>query len=106
MTTYDSRQGPKGPTYHRVGVVIEVEPGKFMKAVLGAHEVQVDIETETHDYLDDDYMLRVFPGSRTMRLEIEGTLINEYEQTERPEWATEPAGAIEPAIRAIGADHG
>jgi hypothetical protein len=90
-----------GGMYRWVGVVIEIEPGKFMSARIQAYVANVEshVETEQLDF-GNPYLITV-PVSRTVRIEIEGTLTDQG-PVARPDWATEPAGVLDAARRAIG----
>jgi hypothetical protein len=93
--------GSLGGAYRWVGIMIEVEPGIFMSAQVRAHVAIMESRTEVEPMDFGQTYLSARPISTTVRIEIEGTLTGQ-ESTPRPDWATEPAGVLDAARRAIG----
>lgn len=100
-STFDNRTA-EGGRICWVGVVIEVEPGKFMHTTIRAKVVHMDVTTEYAD-VGDGILAAYIPTARNVRLEIEGA-IGAFEPTERPDWAAAPAGEIQAPPVAIGSD--
>jgi hypothetical protein len=74
---------------------MEVAPGKFVTMVLRNATAVLDLRT---DYENDPNfrhsMDRVY-YTRTARIELEGTLTNQFEDDRPPAWAEEPMKEID-----------
>lgn len=94
--TYE-RDNPFGGRIAWVGLVIEVEPGKFMHTTLRADRALMVVEQED----PPEWGVLSAPSRRRYRFEIEGHLATQ-EEAARPEWATAEPAEVTAAPRAIG----